>query len=95
MDEDRNKRGQRASGHPLPSSDEARHDEIPEHLEREKGHGDDSGPRVQPAGDAVTPDGESYRSGPEPASDGDDLEADQAEHQDRGQTFAQDETAGR
>ncbi len=47
-------------GHPLPGSDEARHNEIPENLEREKGRGDDPRPVVQPE-DAVTPDGEPYR----------------------------------
>lgn len=66
---------QDAQGHPLPESEEARHDEIPEHLEREKGRGDDGRAEVQPAGDPVTPDGESYA-----------LRRDQAEHQDRGQS---------
>jgi len=47
-------------GHPLPGSDEAREDEIPEHLVREKGHGDDARAAVQPADDAVAPDGERY-----------------------------------
>ena len=51
------------SGHPLPASDEARHDEIPEHLERDKGEGDDPHESVQPAGDAVNPDGELYPAG--------------------------------
>ena len=54
--------GGAGKGHPLPGSDEARHDEIPEHLEREKGRGDDKAARVQPAGDPVTPDGEPYRN---------------------------------
>jgi hypothetical protein len=48
------------SGHPLPASDEARHGEIPETLEREKGRGDDAAGVVQPDG-AVNPDGEPYR----------------------------------
>jgi hypothetical protein len=48
-------------GHPLPASDEARHGEIPESLEAEKGLGDDSAPLVQPGGEAVNPDGEPYR----------------------------------
>ena len=52
------------SGHPLPASDEARHDEIPEHLEREKGKGDDPRAAVQPAGEAVNPDGEPYAAAP-------------------------------
>ena len=46
--------------HPLPRSEEARHGEIPEHLEREKGTGDDSARPVQPAGAPVDPDGEPY-----------------------------------
>jgi hypothetical protein len=48
-------------GHPLPASDEARHNEIPEALAEEKGRGDDSKPAVQPRPDAVNPDGEPYR----------------------------------
>lgn len=48
-------------GHPLPASDEARHNEIPEALEAEKGEGDDSKPVVQPGREAVNPDGEPYR----------------------------------
>jgi hypothetical protein len=47
--------------HPLPASDEARHGEVPEHLEREKGRGDDPAGLVQPGEGAVDPDGESYR----------------------------------
>jgi len=66
-------------GHPLPASDEARHDEVPEHLERRKGRGDDSGEAVQPGSDPVAPDGESYA-----------IERDQAAHQDRGQSFIDD-----
>ncbi len=50
-------------GHPLPGSDEARHNEIPEDLAEEKGRGDDSKPVVQPGRDAVNPDGEPYRYG--------------------------------
>lgn len=50
-------------GHPLPASDEARHHEIPEGLEAEKGRGDDSKPVVQPGRDAINPDGERYRYG--------------------------------
>lgn len=48
-------------GHPLPGSDEARHNEIPEDVAREKGRGDDSKPVVQPGREAVNPDGEPYR----------------------------------
>lgn len=47
-------------GHPLPASDEARHGEIPERMEEEKGCGDDSAPAAGPAV-AVNPDGEPYR----------------------------------
>ena len=49
------------SGHPLPESDEARHNEIPEGLEQEKGEGDEGKPVVQPRNPAVNPDGEPYR----------------------------------
>lgn len=48
-------------GHPLPASDEARHNEIPETLEEEKGRGDDSRAVVTPGRVAVNPDGEPYR----------------------------------
>ena len=48
-------------GHPLPGSDEARHNEIPEDLAEAKGRGDDSRPVVQPGRDAVAPDGRRYR----------------------------------
>jgi len=68
-------------GHPLPASDEARHNEIPEHLERDKGRGDDPAAVVQPAGDAVTPDGEPYRyddlgRGPGTANQEEDMQND-------------------
>lgn len=60
------KRDDEASGqgHPLPDSAEAREDEIPEHLVREKGHGDDAYARSRPADDAVAPDGEHYEIRP-------------------------------
>jgi hypothetical protein len=48
------------TGHPLPASDEARHGEIPEGTEARKGRGDDPAAAVQPAGEAVNPDGEPY-----------------------------------
>ena len=48
------------SGHPLPASEEARRDQVPDHLEREKGLGDDPAARVTPRGDAVDPDGRPY-----------------------------------
>ena len=53
------------SGHPLPDSAEAREDEIPEHLVREKGHGDDAHAPASRSGERVAPDGEHYRVGPE------------------------------
>ena len=49
------------SGHPLPDSDEARHNEVPEQLEEEKGRGDDDRAVVTPDPDGVNPDGEPYR----------------------------------
>ena len=48
-------------GHPLPASDEARHDEIPEDLAAAKGRGDDARPAVQPGRDSANPDGQLYR----------------------------------
>lgn len=89
------------SGHPLPGSDEARHGEIPEHLAREKGRGDDSKGVVQPDGPPVNPDGEPYRydvaarsggRGADSVSPDDELAEDQAEHQDRGQSVAASES---
>ena len=54
----------RGKGHPLPASDEARHGEIPEQLERDKGVGDDDPDVVQPAIDPVEPGGKPYRYTP-------------------------------
>ena len=48
-------------GHPLPESDEARHKEVPEQIEREKGRGEEGQEVVQPTRPAVNPDGEPYR----------------------------------
>jgi hypothetical protein len=48
-------------GHPLPGSDEARHHEIPEEIEAQKGRGDDDKPIVTPGRVAVNPDGKRYR----------------------------------
>ena len=62
-------------GHPLPASGEARHGEIPETLEREKGRGDDEAAVVQPDG-AVNPDGEPYRTGD--AGRGEEIEQDES-----------------
>ena len=47
--------------HPLPGSDEARHNEIPEHIALEKGRGADARKGIQPNPEAVNPDGEPYR----------------------------------
>ena len=80
-------------GHPLPGSEEARHGEIPEHLEREKGRGDDPAEAIQPAAEPVNPDGAPYAEGAlgraEDAGDGPDG---QAGHQDRGQGIAEAQT---
>jgi len=54
------RKGEGETGHPLPASDEARRDLVPEHLEEEKGLGDDPAARVQPPGEAVDPDGRPY-----------------------------------
>ena len=51
-------------GHPLPDSAEARDDQIPEHLVREKGHGDDAHEPASTSGVRVAPDGETYDVGP-------------------------------
>lgn len=56
--EDQDESGGR--GHPLPDSSEAREDEIPEHLVREKGHGDDSHEPASPSETRMTPGGERY-----------------------------------
>jgi hypothetical protein len=48
-------------GHPLPGSDEARHHEIPESIERGKGRGDDPAEVTTPDPTGVNPDGEPYR----------------------------------
>ena len=84
------------SGHPLPASDEARHNEIPEHAERDKGRGDDPSAAIQPAEAPVTPEGQRYGYadlGRGPGSEGAaELKRDQAEHQDRGQSVAAAET---
>ena len=55
-----NGRSDEGKGHPLPDSEEAREDEIPEHLVLEKGHGDDAHAPSDPSGEAVAPDGTRY-----------------------------------
>jgi len=57
------------SGHPLPNSAEAHSDDIPEHLVREKGLGDDAAEPIQPQGDPVAPDGEAYKLDEESGED--------------------------
>jgi hypothetical protein len=52
-----------AKGHPLPDSAEAREDEIPEHLVREKGHGDDAHAPASPSAERTAPDGSHYPPG--------------------------------
>jgi hypothetical protein len=91
------------SRHPLPESREARHNEIPESDEREKGRGDDGAEATTPNPAARNPDGEFYRyddlgrgpgAGDESVDSGtEDLKEDQREHQDRGQGAV--ETDGR
>ena len=51
----------RKTGHPLPESGEARHNEIPESAEKEKGVGEEGKAVVQPTQPAANPDGEPYR----------------------------------
>lgn len=71
-----------SGGHPVPESEEARHNEIPEHLMARKGEGDDGKKAVQ-ATRPVNPDGEPYEAG--------DLGRGPEAHQDRGQSIAKDQ----
>jgi hypothetical protein len=48
-------------GHPLPESDEARHNEIPEDIAEAKGRGEEGREVVTPDPTGVNPDGEPYR----------------------------------
>lgn len=50
------------AGHPVPESEEARHNEIPEAAERRKGEGEEGREAVQ-ATRPVNPDGEPYGAG--------------------------------
>lgn len=52
----------RGKGHPLPESEEARHNEVPEPVEDRKGAGDEGRAAVQ-ATAPVNPDGEPYAPG--------------------------------
>jgi hypothetical protein len=74
---------ERGSGHPLPQSAEASTDAIPEHLVREKGHGDDAAAPSLPESDLTGPDGEPYGS-----------KRDKAAHQDRGRGWVEAEEEG-
>jgi hypothetical protein len=60
----RDETNQGAGGHPLPASAEAREGEIPEHLVREKGHGDDAAAPAAGSAERVAPDGETYETSP-------------------------------
>lgn len=73
----------RGSGHPLPHSAEANSGEIPEHLVRKKGLGDDAEAAAQSESELVGPDGEPY--GPK---------GDRAEHQDHGQGRIENDERG-
>ena len=53
--------GKAGSGHPLPSSEEAREELVPEHLVREKGRGEDETKSSQPQDGLTAPDGRRYR----------------------------------
>ena len=48
-------------GHPLPESDEARHNEIPEDIAEAKGRGEEGREVVTPEPTGVNSDGERYR----------------------------------
>ena len=47
-------------GHPLPESDEARHNELPETIEEAKGKGAEGREAIQPHPTGVNPDGKPY-----------------------------------
>jgi len=47
-------------GHPLPESDEARHNELPETTEEAKGKGAEGREAIQPHPTGVNPDGKPY-----------------------------------
>lgn len=53
------------SGHPLPASEEAREDLVPEHLVAEKGRGEDSAAPSMPQDEFAAPDGTPYPAGAE------------------------------
>lgn len=65
MSPDQDGSNEGGSGHPLPDSVEAREGEIPEHLVREKGHGDDEHAPSRPSEERTSPDGERYKVGSE------------------------------
>ena len=57
--------GDGRSGHPLPASKEARHGEVPEHLEEKKGQGEDDAGQAAPHPHAVEPSGKPYDADPD------------------------------
>ncbi|QPQ54904.1 hypothetical protein IC614_11390 [Allosphingosinicella flava] len=57
--------GRPGTGHPLPASEEARHGEIPEALEREKGTGADDPALLTPNPEGIDPSGEQYPVDPD------------------------------
>jgi len=65
MNEPEDAANEGGQGHPLPDSAEARENQIPEHLIREKGHGDDAHAPASPSEERVAPDGERYEVGPD------------------------------
>jgi hypothetical protein len=69
MAEQQNAANDEGHGHPLPDSAEAREDEIPEHLVREKGHGDDAHAPARPSRERTAPDGERYQVPPDGSVD--------------------------
>jgi hypothetical protein len=52
--------GREGKRHPLPQSGEARHSEIPETEEAEKGQGEDGREVTAPGPEAVDPEGKPY-----------------------------------
>ncbi len=57
--------GDTKSGHPLPASKEARHGEVPEHLEEKKGKGEDAAEQAAPHPQGVEPSGRPYEADPD------------------------------
>ena len=53
--------GREGKRHPLPQSGEARHNEIPETDEEEKGRGEEGEAITTPSSEPVDPEGNPYR----------------------------------